>query len=290
MTSPLITATAPISDEELQAYCPAIMNEHGAHSARSDRYGFVSTISIINALREKGYGVYYAQQQDSYRRPEMHEYQRHIVRLRKVEEADTLHNGVIFDIVLQNSHNGSTTLSINPGIYRPATDMYMTLPFSPTDQRRHMVGNVEGYVDMVSDISDMHVDFLDLFEAMRNQPMSHGAQLQFIDAALEARYGEYKPVGNRPKGLSTERFFETQVEAGNDDFSNLWECMNRTLSVIMNGGVQYETGTINKKTGELRLASLRGVTNIKHSVEIQAAVWNIAEKMLTDLNEVRQVA
>jgi hypothetical protein len=106
-----------LSDEQLRRTAPSIFAVAPCASV-SDRYGFVPTIDVVNALRTAGWWPVHAAQTEV-RKPENRNVTRHVVRFWRQEQplqvGDTL-----AQLVLTNSHDRTVTYGLDVGLYRLA--------------------------------------------------------------------------------------------------------------------------------------------------------------------------
>ena len=83
------------------------------HESRSERYTYIPTINIINKLRDEGFQPFFACQsrvRDLGRR----EYSKHMLRLRREGH---INGQEVPEIILLNSHDGSSSYQMIPGIF-----------------------------------------------------------------------------------------------------------------------------------------------------------------------------
>ncbi|CAM7770102.1 DUF945 domain-containing protein [Phytobacter diazotrophicus] len=84
------------------------------HESRSDRYTYIPTIALLDRLREEGFQPYYASQ-SRVRNLDRREYTKNMLRLRR---GDNFSDKEVPEILLLNSHDGSSSYKMIPGMYR----------------------------------------------------------------------------------------------------------------------------------------------------------------------------
>ncbi|SLR99780.1 Domain of uncharacterised function (DUF932) [Klebsiella pneumoniae] len=92
---------------------PSIFSEE-KHTSRSERYTYIPTITLLNKLREEGFQPYFACQ-SKVRNDDKRGHTKHMVRLRR--EGNNQGKEVP-EIILLNSHDGSSSYQMIPGIFR----------------------------------------------------------------------------------------------------------------------------------------------------------------------------
>ena len=103
----------PLTDDELMQFVPSVFSGD-KHESRSERYTYIPTINIINKLRDEGFQPFFACQsrvRDLGRR----EYSKHMLRLRR---EGNINGQEVPEIILLNSHDGSSSYQMIPGIFR----------------------------------------------------------------------------------------------------------------------------------------------------------------------------
>ncbi|HAZ4164026.1 TPA: DUF945 domain-containing protein [Escherichia coli] len=103
----------PLTNEELLTVVPSIFSEE-KHTSRSERYTYIPTITLLNKLREEGFQPYFACQ-SKVRNDDKRGHTKHMVRLRR--EGNNQGKEVP-EIILLNSHDGSSSYQMIPGIFR----------------------------------------------------------------------------------------------------------------------------------------------------------------------------
>lgn len=102
----------PLTDDELMQFVPSVFSGD-KHESRSERYTYIPTINIINKLRDEGFQPFFACQsrvRDLGRR----EYSKHMLRLRREGH---INGQEVPEIILLNSHDGSSSYQMIPGIF-----------------------------------------------------------------------------------------------------------------------------------------------------------------------------
>lgn len=107
-----------LSFDEMHSLAPSIFAET-PHESRSDRYVYIPTIQIVEGMMKEGFLPFSAMQARS-RSDSRREYTKHLIRFRHAEMLKgTPHVGQLFpEIVLINSHDGSTAYQLMSGIFR----------------------------------------------------------------------------------------------------------------------------------------------------------------------------
>ena len=103
----------PLSDEEIVRVAPSIFAE-GKHQSRSQRYAYIPTSDVLKGLRNEGFQPFMVCQ-TRVRDESRHEYTKHMIRLR---HANQITGKEANEIILLNSHDGSSSYQMLSGMYR----------------------------------------------------------------------------------------------------------------------------------------------------------------------------
>ncbi|MGN4077978.1 DUF932 domain-containing protein, partial [Burkholderia gladioli] len=104
---------APLTDDQIRAAAPSIFAE-AKHESRSERYAYIPTIKIVESLRREGFQPFMAAQ-TVVRDEDRREHAKHVLRLR---HASQLATGDSPEILLVNSHDGSSSYQMMGGFFR----------------------------------------------------------------------------------------------------------------------------------------------------------------------------
>ncbi|EDS5863799.1 DUF945 domain-containing protein, partial [Salmonella enterica subsp. enterica serovar Gaminara] len=174
-----------LTNEELQRIVPSAFSAE-KHDSRSERYTYIPTIEILDRLREEGFQPFYAKQSRT-RDIEKREFTKHLLRLRRHDQIQG--GNEIPEIILLNSHDGSSSYKMIPGMFRQvcSNGLVAWKDFGEI--------SVPHKGDIVGQVIDGAFEVLRTFERveqnidlMRGIEMSHSEQLLLGSAALDYRY------------------------------------------------------------------------------------------------------
>ncbi len=104
----------PLDLPTIAARCPAVLAED-AHSSRSDKYTFISTLKVLQALATEGFHPHSIMQGGT-KFEDKRGYTKHMVRLR--QNSAVGRSGTVYEICLLGSHDGTTTWQAFGGFFR----------------------------------------------------------------------------------------------------------------------------------------------------------------------------
>lgn len=257
-------ADIPLSNDQIRRAAPSIFAE-AAHGSRSERYTYIPTSTVLDGLRKEGFQPFLVMQART-RVEGKQEYTKHLIRLRHAsrlvvgEEAP--------EIVLVNSHDGSSSYQMIAGVYRIVCSNGLVCGDSIEDFRVRHSGNV---VDKVIEGAYRILNEFDQVDAakdsMKGIRLSPGEQNAFALAALELRFDteEGKTMPVTPAQVLIPHRREDQAD-------NLWTTFNIAQENLVRGGIPI-------RTAKGRRTSTRAVQGIDQNVKLNRALWLLSEEM-----------
>ena len=252
----------PLSNDQIRAVAPSVFAED-KHESRSSRYTYVPTINIVEGMRNEGFfpvSVMQSKTRDESRQ----DFTKHMIRFRQagaVQVGDSLP-----ELVLVNSHDGTSSYQLMAGIFRLVCSNGMIVKSADiADIRIHHKGNIVH--DVLSGSHDL-VKFLpeamDRSQTMRSTALEYAQQQAFAKAALTLRFdAEQAPV--QPEQILRPRRTD-------DTDKNLWNTLNVVQENIIQGGLRG-------KSASGRRQRTREVKSVGENVRLNTALWTLAEEM-----------
>ena len=182
----MIRSDAPLSNEQIASVAPSIFAEE-AHDSRSDRYLYIPTVKVLDALRAEGFEPFMACQ-TRVRNTDKREHTKHMIRLR---HANHIMAKEANEVILLNSHDGSSSYQMMAGMFRFVCANGLVLGDCSMDQKvRH-----SGRGDVIGDVIEGAYEVLNQFnavddqrECMKQLKLRPDEQEAFALAALAYRY------------------------------------------------------------------------------------------------------
>jgi hypothetical protein len=260
--SPALRSAFPLTDEQIATVAPSIFATE-AHASRSERYTYIPTIDVLHGLRKEGFEPFFVVQ-TRVRSPDKRAHTKHLVRLRHAEQ---INGHEANEIILLNSHDGTSSYQMLAGMFRFVCQNGMVCGDVESDIRVPHKGDVVGQV--IAGAFEVLNGFAAASaqrEGMKALDLSAGEQGAFARAALALRYdGDDTPVPITESQLLTPRRPE-------DRGSDLWTTFNRVQENMPKGGLRGRN-----RNG--RTTTTRPVTGIDQSVKLNRALWVLAEEL-----------
>lgn len=248
-----------LSNDQIARHAPSVLADV-AHESRGERYSFIPTINVIDGLRANGFQPFEVRQtkvRDQSRR----EFTKHMVRLRHPDALAT--KGEVPEIVLLNSHDGTSSYQLIAGIFRFVCSNGLIAGDVCQDIRVRHSGNVvdnviEGATRIVEDLPLLG----DRIDAYKSVQLNQDEQRVFANSALQLRWdAETAPVV-ADSILRARRW--------DDKGADLWTTFNRVQENLVQGGLSGR-GT----TG--RRMTTRAIAGVNENVKLNRALWSLAD-------------
>lgn len=258
-----------VSTTNIGDICPPV-NAYSASAGVSDQYHFVHTGKIVDLLRQDGWEFRTA----FLRKPRkggdpLHK--RHCVRMVHGSESASPSDPHP-EIVITNSHDGTSCLHVLAGIFRMVCSNGMTIAEETFGGFKLRHDNIKlrylgddwlhRRIQRVSEEVPTYVDAC--------------KQWAQIDMSRDQRFDFYRKAGElRGMDMAGYRYhqFERPLRR-EDDGQDLWTVFNRTQEKILQGGVtNYFDFDYDKKYTQ---RVLRPVTDVKKMEDINKELYNLA--------------
>ncbi|HBB6758424.1 TPA: DUF945 domain-containing protein [Citrobacter amalonaticus] len=256
----------PLTREELMQVVPSAFGED-KHASRSERYTCIPTITILENLQREGFQPFFACQtrvRDQSRR----EHTKHMLRLRRTGQ---ISSPQVPEIILLNSHDGSSSYQMLPGLFRAICTNGLVCGQSFGEIRVPHKGNVvEKVIEGAYEVLGVFDRVEEKRDAMQSLLLPPPAQHALANAALTYRYGEdHQPV--TASQILTPRRYEDRQD-------DLWTTYQRLQENLLKGGLPG-------RTAKGKRSHTRAVNGIDGDVKLNRALWVMAENMLNLLGK-----
>lgn len=226
----------------------------------SNRYTFVPTIDIIENFQKEGWEISNVKQSGK------NIYGLHEVKFRNGElpkVGDTL-----AEIIVKNSHNGMSTLSITAGLFRLCCSNGLTVPteISEAFKIRHTGFELDDVKRLNEDFSKRLPIIEKSVNKMMDRELSNDEKLEFVRKSAEVRW----KFGSVPSNLNYEEILTPLRDEDKGD--SLWQIFNVVQEKFVKGGVGYTTKK-NRKT------KIRSLIDILSTNRINTKLWELAEEI-----------
>ena len=260
--SNVLRSDSPIDDDQLKIVAPSIFAED-KHASRSERYAYIPTADVLTALRKEGFSPFYVCQTKT-RDEGKREHAKHMVRLR---HADQINGSEANEIILLNSHDGTSSYQMLAGVLRFVCKNGMVRGTTSSDIRIRHKGNIidnviEGAFRVLEDFDQVDAQK----DGMKVLTLNTGEQAAFAHAALALKYD----TELAPAPITEHQILRPRRSADRAD--DLWTTLNRVQENLIKGGLRG-------RSASGKTVSTRAVSGIDQTIKLNRALWVLAEEM-----------
>ncbi|HAG7624700.1 DUF932 domain-containing protein [Escherichia coli] len=256
----LIRRDRPLTHDEMMNHVPSVFSAE-KHESRSERYTCIPTITLLESLQREGFQPFFACQA-RVRDPGKREHTKHMLRLRREGQITGMQ---VPEIILLNSHDGSSSYQMLPGLFRAVCQNGLICGESFGEVRVPHKGNVvEKVIEGAYEVLSVFDRVEEKRDAMQSLQLPPPAQQAFAKAALTYRFGEEHQPVTEEQILAPRRW--------QDDSSDLWTVFNRLQENLIKGG-------LSGRSAQGKRSHTRAVKGIDGDLKLNRALWVMAEEL-----------
>lgn len=269
MAQTVFRSASPLSNDTIARYAPSILAAE-AHESRGQRYTFIPTVDVLDGLRAEGFQPFEVRQTHC-RDEGKREHTKHMVRLRHPDAVMKVDGDAVPEIILVNSHDGSSSYQLLAGLYRLVCSNGMVACEMQTDDVRirhtgHVIEDViEGSFRVLDNIKHVE-DRVDIYKGIQ---LSSREQLLLADAASEIRWGSDENGTSRAPIFSNDQLIQARRREDRKD--DLWTTFNRIQENVIQGGIRG-------RSANGRRTRTREVGGVNENVKLNRALWKMADE------------
>ncbi len=268
----------PLTEAELWKMAPSIFSV-SPHESRSIRYAHIETASIVESLRSEGF-LPFAAKQNKARIVEKRNFVKHMIRFRRPEwvEGDLAVGAAIPEVVLINSHDGSSAYQLMAGLFRLVCTNGLIIADRSVGAVHVRHGGdvipqvIAGAERILKDVDQVVI----AQKSWTALPMSSDDQTEFAIAAHRIRWNpEHYP---NPGSINPGELLNSRRPE--DQKSDLWTVFNRVQENAIRGGISGYRPDQHTARGFMagRRITSKEVKNIDQDMKLNKALWSLAEK------------
>jgi hypothetical protein len=174
-------------------------------------------------------------------------------------------NGMIPEIILVNSHDGSSSYQIRAGIYRFVCCNGLIVGSDQFCRRiRHQGSIIDKVVDSANDLLQVFPETMEMAYQWQKIEVNQHQKLAYASAAAMLRWEQDK-IPLDPECL-------LQPKRMSDVKNDIWTTFNVVQENLVQGGIRYRTHDGKKK-------STRGTKSVGENTKLNIALWMLTEKL-----------
>jgi len=264
----------PLTIEEIARRAPSALAKR-PYAGMSTKYTHIATLGVIEAMIAAGFQPFSAVQSRT-RVPGKGDFTKHMLRFRHEDVSQPLAVGdVIPEVVLINSHDGTSAYKLIAGLYRLICSNGMMVSDAEIDainitHKGDIVGEVlEGSRMLIADTQNS----LGTVRGWTQLQLTDGEQHAFAESAHSLRFADAD--GNVTTPITADQLLipRRREDVGDD----LWRTLNRVQENVITGGLSAVQRDANGR--RVRRVTTRRINGIDQDVRLNRALWELAAKM-----------
>ena len=263
----------PMDNDMLRAAAPSIFALE-PWQAMSHKYAFVPTIDVVEAMRREGFQPVKAMQSSS-RTEGKADFTKHLLRLRHVD-ARPMVNDVYPEIVLINSHDGTSAYQMHAGLFRLVCANGMVVADSTFSKLslRHSGDIANEVIAAAFSVAEAIPQLQERVERFRTIELHPDERRVFAQAALQVRYPDKDDKPTSP--ITVEQLLRPR--RSEDNKGDLFTVLNTCQEALLKGGVRGISATLTPGQPRRRHTT-REVKSVSGDISLNKALWTLAERM-----------
>lgn len=267
-----------LSEDDILARAPAVFAIDKAERL-TDRYASLMTADLLPVLRDYGYHPVQAAQKRA--RKGKPEHTAHLLAFSRGADIGTT-NDVRSEVLLYNSHDGTTGVKLMAGAYRFVCSNGIVRGEGTSVSIRHTHKAMQDFEDMLRRIVEGVPATMETIEAMRNRRMTNDEAWEFARQAVELRWDNienaYVPSYALPDTPINGTYAYTTTirqalvhQRAEDNFADAWTVFNRVQENVLRGNVFVKSLT----DKGLRERKARPLASIQEHVRVNQQMFDL---------------
>jgi hypothetical protein len=263
----------PLTMDEIARRAPSALATR-PYDAMSAKYAHIPTLGVIEAMIAAGFQPFSAVQSRT-RVPGKGDFTKHMLRFRHSDIGPLVVGAVIPELILVNSHDGTTAYKLIAGLYRLICSNGMMVSDAEIDSI-----NVRHTGNVVQDVLDgshrLIADTQNSIGTVRNWTqlqLTDGEQHAFAESAHIVRFADAEGKVTTPITADQLLTSRRREDVGND----LWRTFNRVQENVIAGGLSAVQRDASGR--RVRRISTRRINGINQDVRLNRALWELASKL-----------
>lgn len=264
---------SPLSIEQLQRAVPSIFAE-APHESRSQRYLYVPTIQMLDAMGREGFQPVWTSQSRS-RDESKRGFTKHMIRLAPRDSMAMQVGDSRPEIVMVNSHDGSSSVQLHAGFFRLvcSNGMIVSEGQSESVRMQHSAKWRDEIIEGTYRVLESAQGVAPAVEAMQHRELTRPETLLLAEHARGLRWRDEA----HPAPVDADSLL--RVRRGADREPTAWNTLNVLQENIVRGGLPYVVRNGNGRIIERR--HTREVTGIDDLGRLNRGIWDAVATLTT---------
>lgn len=269
----------PLTDDRIRALAPSVFATE-AHESRSARYSYIPTHDILSGMRAQGFQPV-SVVQSRCRTPGKAPFTKHQIKFTHPDASAKAASvgDVVPQIILKNSHDGSSAYELSLGLFRLiCSNGMMVCDGSYSEVRVAHKGDVtRSVIEGAFSVIEQASEIAGSVEGLRAVALSEQEREILARQAIALRFDVEE--GDTPPIQPAQALV---VRRPDDRGADLWRTFNVLQENLIRGGQRYTIPGHRNDTGRYvptKRMHTREVKGIDQNTSLNRALWRLAEEM-----------
>ena len=269
-----------LTNERIQQLAPAVFSDTKAHGL-SDRYASLNTAQLLPVLADFGYFPMQAAQKKSRKGEAQHS--SHMLSFAKTYHTQDIIGDVRPEIILYNSHDGSSSVRLFAGCFRFICSNGIVAGDGFQSRMYHNAKAINGFEDMLASTVDSLPLLMERIEKLRSTKLMYSDAVEMARKGVQTRWKMFdETIEDIPFGsYATEKTVRDAlvVQRNEDDYMDAFTVFNRIQEAVVRGNAfvrsltKANTSSVYK--GMMRKA--RPISSVSEGIRVNSELWAIAD-------------
>ena len=267
-----------LTTERIQQLAPAVFSDTKAHGL-SDRYASLNTAQLLPVLADFGYFPMQAAQKKSRKGEAQHS--SHMLSFAKTYHTQDIIGDVRPEIILYNSHDGSSSVRLFAGCFRFICSNGIVAGDGFQSRMYHNVKAINGFEDMLASTVNSLPLLMERIEKLRSTKLMYSDAVEMARKGVQTRWKMFdETIEDIPFGsYATEKTVRDAltVQRNEDDYMDAFTVFNRIQEAVVRGNAFVRSLTkVNTSHGGL-MRKARPISSVSEGIRVNSELWAIAD-------------
>ena len=274
-----------LSTERIQQLAPAVFSNTKAERL-TDRYASLNTSELLPIMADYGYFPMQAAQKKNRKGETQHS--SHMLSFAKTYHTEEVIGAVRPEIILYNSHDGSSSVRLFAGCFRFICSNGIVAGDGFQSRIYHNARAITGFEDMLRNTVDALPTLMERIEKLRQTKLLYSQAQAMARAGVQTRWSMFntEELVKQPNGVyATEATVRDalKVQRNEDDYMDAFTVFNRIQEAVVRGNAFVKSLTEKNSEGIMRKA--RPVNSVSEGIRINSELWDIADAVCEEALE-----
>ena len=274
-----------LSTERIQQLAPAVFSSTKAERL-TNRYASLNTSELLPIMADYGYFPMQAAQKKSRKGETQHS--SHMLSFAKTYHTEEVVGAVRPEIILYNSHDGSSSVRLFAGCFRFICSNGIVAGDGFQSRIYHNVRAITGFEDMLRNTVDALPTLMERIEKLRQVKLLYSQAQAMARAGVQTRWDMFntEELVKQPNGVyATEATVRDalKVQRNEDDYMDAFTVFNRIQEAVVRGNAFVKSLTEKNSEGIMRKA--RPINSVSEGIRINSELWDIADAVCEEALE-----